>query len=147
MEKFQKLFSALIIFRHNMQILHWKATGKDFDAVHRLCDEYTASLGVITDEITELMMEVGINPLGIPEVIELARDDDEFKYICLDADKLYSSKDVYKYIDIMFSSLCDMYIEIHSIDDLRDDICGKLEEHMKWLSLELNYKNKRRLDD
>ena len=51
-----RLISALIVYHHNIKMLHWTCTGKEFDATHEYLDDMAKQLYEYTDVIAEIMM-------------------------------------------------------------------------------------------
>ena len=145
MKDLQKLFTALVLSKHNIRILHWKAIGVEFDAVHSVMDEYAKCFDKLIDEVGEIMVEMKIDPLCIHELMELAKEDSDNEYLCIDPARDYPAKEAFSHINTMFTLLCKLYNEICDEDDIPENVISKLQEHQRWISLELNYKNARRM--
>jgi DNA-binding ferritin-like protein len=143
-ELFKELFSSLILYRHNIHILHWKCCGPDFDATHELMDKYLEKFSSMIDGVGEIMLELGLNPLGLCEIMKTLDESDNEDYMCIDGDDEYASQKVYEYISFMFKGLIDMYEKICYDKALPSDITGVLDDHREWLRLERDYKNVRR---
>ena len=143
-ERLKSLFAALVIYRHNINILHWKVKGCHFDCLHELFDNYGDKFNSFIDEVAEILLITGCNPLSIQACIENASNDKN-NHIVLSPDDDYDCDDAPKQIGIMFSTLLNMYAEISNNKDLTSDLQSKLDEHMHWLRLEYNYKNSRRV--
>ena len=75
MERLKQLFSALVIYRHNMNILHWKSKGCHFDGLHKLFSDYGDKFNNLIDEVAEIMLIEGENPLCFKHCFETASED------------------------------------------------------------------------
>jgi len=145
MKDLQKLFTALVLSKHNIQILHWKAIGVEFDAVHSVMDDYGKCLSKLIDEVGEIMVEMKIDPLCIHGVMELAEKDSDNDYLCIDPTRDYPAKEAFGHLNTMLTLLCKLYDCICKDGNIPENVIGKLQEHQRWISLELNYKNARRM--
>lgn len=145
MKIFKQLFSTLVLYRHNIHILHWKCHGRDFEAVHMHMDTYLDRFNEFIDDIGEIMMELDMNPLCLCSCMKELEGDQDKKHVCIDADADYDSVMVYRFIESMFCELMDMYKHISYDAAIPSDVKSILDEHSQWLRLETNYKNKRRL--
>ena len=141
---FETLFSALVMNRHNIHVLHWKCCGTDFEDVHTLMDSYLDKFNSLIDGIGEIMMELNINPLCLCSIIKNLEEDDE-EYICISGDINYTSEKVFEHIATMFKRLIHLYEDIIEDEDIPSDIVSVLDEHKQWLRLERDYKNIQRV--
>ena len=142
-ERLQVLFSVVMCYRHNIHMLHWKVAGKDFDTTHKILDNYVSKFNLFVDEIAEMLLSIGGNPLTIQECMNVLVPSD--KHILLIESKAnYTSDEAYKALDIMFNDLYNIYSEITSTCEYTD-CASKLDEHKYWLRVEGLYKNKKRL--
>lgn len=142
----KKLFAALVWYRHNLHMLHWKTTGKDFDKAHGLCDDYVSKFNGFIDEIAEMMLSLGENPMTLQECIETL-DSSNKKFITVESSKDYDSEDIHHAIDVIFESIMNIYDELAEKSEIPSDCISKLDEHRYWFRIEKNYKNKRRCKD
>jgi len=143
MEKLNELFAALVVYRHNFHILHWKVKSCDFDCVHKLFDDYVDKFNTMIDEVAEVMLSVGMNPLCLQGCIDqLVRSGTEF--VVLDPVDDYDPKKAFEITNTMLTKLMDVYCEVCK-NDIPSDIISKLDEHKYWLRIEAFYKNGRRL--
>lgn len=143
MKVFKQLFSTLILYRHNIHILHWKCCGNDFEAVHTHMDKYLDKFNGLIDGIGELMMELGLDPLCLCSCMKELEAEEDKKHMCVDGDANYTSALVYGYIDTMFHDLMDLYKKISYDAAIPSDVKSILDEHIQWLRLEAEYKLKR----
>ena len=139
----QELFSMLICYRHNLHMMHWKTYGPDFDTVHKLLDDYVDKFNTFVDEIAEMLLSLGGNPLTLQEVIELVTMSDRKILYSASSDN-YTADNVYHSIRIMFEELYYRYSDISKNCEFGECV-SKMDEHKYWLRIESRYKNIRRL--
>lgn len=144
-EKMRLLFAVLICYRHNLHMLHWKVTGMSFDKAHKVLDEYVEQFNTFIDEIGEMLLSMGNNPLTLQESITLLTNLDSH-ILVVESHENYNCEEVFKAVDIMFEDLYTMYTNISEDCDY-SDCASKLDEHKYWLRIEGKYKNKKRLYD
>ena len=145
MEQFKTLFSALIIYQHNIRVLHWNVAGQCFDCDHEKMGEYVSYFENAIDSLAEIMVQLDIPVDTLNGVIQYASTAENAEFIIVNSDKIYSSKEVYEYIRTMFSHIIELYKAVCSIDTVPHAIRGELESFEYKFRLESNYKNKRRL--
>lgn len=139
------LFAMLLCYRHNLHMLHWKATGKRFDKIHSICDDYVSKFNTFIDEIAEIMLSIDINPLTMDEAIQVLNNNEK-TFLLVESNHDYDYKEAFKAIDVMFTDLYTQYCIVSRAGEF-SDISSKLDEHKYWLRIEGFYKNKKRLDD
>lgn len=143
--KLQLLFAILLFYRHNLHMLHWKVVGKTFDDTHKILDDYVSQFNTFIDEIAEILLSMGNNPLTLQEAFSLLENLDTHILI-VESTENYKCKEVFNAIDIMFNDLYKVYTQV-SEECEYSDIKSKFDEHQYWLRIEAMYKNKKRLDD
>lgn len=144
MENLKRLFSTLVIYRHNIQMLHWKVTGEHFDCVHALMDEYTKQFNEFIDAVAEIMLMTHASPLCLDCCLEFAKNDEHYDYVMISGKEDYSGEDCFAYIDRMFHDLIVRYNEVKNHDMIPADLASVFDNHVYWLRTEVVYKNKRR---
>ena len=144
-EKMQLLFAVLLAYRHNLHMLHWKVVGKSFDKVHIILDDYVSQFNTFIDEIAEILLSMGNNPLTLQEAISLL-DGLDRHILMVESHEDYECKEVFKAVDIMFTDLYTMYTEISKECEYSECV-STFDEHKYWLRIEGKYKNKKRLTD
>lgn len=144
-QELERIFSALILYRHNIHVLHWNAKGVDFDPVHNLMNEYVSKFNELIDEIAEIMKMVKIMPLCLHDVLQTTHNDTENSYLGLDCHRHYNSKEIFESIRIMFASLITLYDKTINCGCLPSSIISELESHQQWFRKEGSYKNDSRL--
>ena len=142
MENIKRLFASLIIYKHNLHTLHWKVTGCHFDCIHELMDNYTKQFDSFIDEVAEIMLICEQNPLSLQGCIMFAEQDTECNYLILTPTENYDAEACFKNIGVMFSGLLDIYNK--TCETLPKELSATLDQHMYWLRIENDYKNKRR---
>lgn len=143
-DKIKWLFAVLVWYRHNLHMLHWKVVGKDFDTIHSMLDDYVSKFNTFIDEIAEMLLSMGSNPLTMSEITSMLSSSD-CRILTVESDSDYKSKEVFNAIDMMFGELWIIYNDISK--DCPSDCVSKLDEHRYWLRVECQYKNRRRIDD
>lgn len=145
MDELKRLFAVIIVYRHNIHMLHWKASGSHFDCIHKLCDDYVDHFNGLVDEIAEMILMLGEVPLTLHECFELVDNDSSHEYIIISASEDYDEEDTAEHIGTMFNDIMSIYDEIYSKDELPKDIIASIDGQMGWFRLENHYKNRQRL--
>ena len=141
---FDKIFASLIVYRHNLHILHWKISGHNFEDMHKLLDDYVSKFNSFIDEIGEMMLSLNCNPLALSDCIHILENDEEY-FLMLDPSEDYDMEDALSAMDKMFTDMMVMYMTLYKEVELPDDCKSKLDEHRYWFRIENSYKNKRRM--
>ena len=151
-DNLKRLFAGLVVYNYNLKLLHWNCIGKHFDTVHELMDDYSSVTNNYIDEIAEIMKMFNVRPLCLECALKLIKEDNSHEFLYLACEENFDSKDVWKNVSIMFSSLINLYentincTEEHNTA-LPGDVISKLQEHQYWFRKEYFYKIKARLDD
>lgn len=140
----RQLLALLMIYTHNVHVLHWNVTGLDFDPTHAKLDEYYEEMNSYVDDIAEMGLELGIRPVGYTEAIDVL-DDPEVHYLLLRGSETFKSHDAWEAIRNMFIQLVDFYESMTKQSDLPGDVVNKLQEHQQWFRKQVSYKNRQRL--
>lgn len=141
----QALFAVLLCYRHNLHMLHWKVVGKQFDKIHTICDDYVSQFNTMIDEVAEMILSMGGDPLTVQESMQLLSEH-AANIPIVESHTNYECEDAFKAIDVMFESLYTMYTNITNECECGDCV-SKLDEHKYWLRVEGKYKNKKRMID
>lgn len=145
MGNIQKLLAVLILYKHNTHILHWNIHGLDFDPTHALLSEYYTQIEEYIDDIAELGIQLGIQPISLQKALSILQNDSESGFLSLEGDEEFTSNECYGHIDMMFNQLINIYESITKDSNIPGDIVNKLQEHQQWFRKQCRYKNKRRL--
>ena len=137
----QKLFSLLVCYRHNIHMLHWKVSGHSFMCLHKVLDYYVDKFNSFIDDIAELMLSTGINPLTLQECLELISNNDEH-HLLIESTENYDANKVYDALLYMISDLFTVYNKV-SEECIYSECNSKLDEHKYWLRIEWKYKIER----
>jgi len=139
----KRVFTALVLYQHNMRLIHWNCCGSHFDNIHKISMEYANKMEEQIDEVAEIMMMVtNTKPLSLKEVFDFAENDtDSYEFFNTSHD---SGKEVFEIMGYMMNHLILLYNNACK-SDLPADVVGKLQEHQYYYRLESDYKNKRRL--
>ena len=133
------------MYRHNMQILHWKATGVHFNEIHSLCDEYTFQLGRYIDSVAEKLIMLEQNPLSICDCVGILSQDNHHHYLQLDPNETYCNIEAYRAIEVMFTDIMSAYNAVLFKVTMDPGMKSSMESELEWFELECRYKNKQRL--
>lgn len=144
MLRLRYLFAILVYYRHNLQMIHWKADGDGFDRVHTLAEEYYDKISDFVDSIAEKIIILGGVPMSLEECIETVNNSDR-EYITISPEADYGRHEAFKGIQIILSDIIKEYNEVLDNDDLPKGMTSSLESDLEWLELECDYKNKKRL--
>lgn len=145
MYNFKKLAALLICYQHNVRMLHWKVKGVDFDEAHELLGDYYDKMSVFLDDVSELGMMVGEDPICITEAFKILMDDNELKCIELQGNECFTSREAFEKIGFMFDQLIDLYDVFNKDTTLPISIINTLQEQQHWFRKECHYKNRRRV--
>ena len=140
----KRLFAALVLYRHNLQVLHWKSAGTGFDRVHSLCNEYYDKFGDFIDSIAEKIVILGGNPLGLEECLANIKSQ-ETQFLCSDPALSYKKEDAFNEIAFMLDSIIKEYNVVLDNNDLPKGMRSSMESDLEWLEVESAYKTKQRL--
>ena len=143
-ENLQKLFAVLVCYRHNLHMLHWKVIGLDFDCVHKLLDDYVSKFNDFIDEIGEMILSLGGNPLTLHECVDLVVKSD-MHILNVESHESYTVVESFRAVGAMFATLMTSYEMLQHEDSLPSECKSKLDEHLYWLRIECRYKNNSRL--
>lgn len=145
-EMLKKLFSMLVLYQHNVKMLHWNVIGCDFDSIHAVLGEYADKMGLFIDDVAEIMLQLDMDILSLHEVMEYLEKDEDYNYIELRSGEKFETDDVFKYIHVFFTQLISVYEEIYKDQDLDGSIISELQTQQFWFRKEALYKNKHRKD-
>lgn len=142
-------FSAVLtIFRHNFKILHWGASGKKFDRIHNLAEDYANMVNEDLDVIAEMGMRCGQHPVSMCEAIETIEHVDE-QIVCLDY-KEFSFKEFVAASTVMLGTIMKCIATLRNSDEMQKDcnmgIKASLEAMYDKYDLQARYLNARRSD-
>lgn len=141
-ERYKELLALLIVVSHNMRVLHWCVRGLDFDPTHAMLGEYYAQFSDYTDEVAEMGMQIGVEPLGIFAAVQTAAKGWGAEMLT-GGTQTYTSAECYSIIDAQFSKLLSQYEATYQ--SVPADIQNRLQEHAQWVRKQLHYKNRHRL--
>lgn len=137
------LLVALIKQQYNLRILHWKATGLDFETTHKeILDDYIDQFGEYIDKVAEMMILCGEEIPTSREIDEIALSDEKIGMNLKVID--YESQEIYMILDKIFMDIISI-IKACSNSTYPSYICSELDSIEYWFSIEGKYKNKQRL--
>lgn len=138
----KRIFTALVIYQHNMKMIHWNCCGCHFDNIHAISNDYYDKMQTHIDEIAEIMMMIGEKPLSLREVFDFAENDDASYEVFNSSHD--GGTEFFGSMSYMMTHLISLY-EDACHNELPGDIISKLQEHQYFYRLENDYKLKRRL--
>lgn len=142
----RRLFALLLFQQHNLHMLHWKASGKNFQKTHEFIDEMYNEMIKHLDTVAEIMLQHDYMPLTFPEVYEeLANNDKEF--FVISPNNNYSDEEVFKILQVIFRNIIDEIQEVKNEGELPDYHKSELDTLQSYYSLKANYLFKQRLND
>ncbi|MDD3172182.1 MAG: ferritin-like domain-containing protein [Herbinix sp.] len=142
MDNLKNLFACLVMYKHNLQILHWNSTGIDFSSAHEETDEYIDKFEKMIDEVGEIIKSLGGNPIGLKDCIEILEKDTTEIYFGADASHDYNYEEVLESIDKMFEDLIKLYTKCHEDSSIDIFNKSKLHKHGYYCMVEGSYKTK-----
>ena len=145
---FRIFLSVLIIYQHNFRILHWKASGNNFNMIHEWADTYYNTLNTYIDKIAEISMRLNQNPVNYKEAAELLESYSDHDFTLLDANDDYYIDCFTSCCDVMFADILKCIEELLQSSELEDiknvGIKSDLESMYSEIDLQYRYINARR---
>lgn len=140
-----KLISALIVYHHNVKMLHWTCKGKGFDATHEYLDNIAKQLDEYIDVVAEIMMSKGLTIPTLVEAVNVLEQDDDNEHLVINGSDTHNCGECAEATYRMFCTLYILYEAAHEGNE--SDIVSIFDEHMAWIRKEGFYKMKLRLSD
>lgn len=143
-------FSAVLtVYAHNFHVLHWGATGRKFDRIHNLADEYYQMITGDIDVVAEQAMRLGQNPGGYLENVKIIEASNS-NFLCLDYEEV-NFEEFAKYTDAMLDHILLCLRELLASEAAQAlenvGIKATLEGLYDKYDLQKRYLNKRRMSD
>lgn len=139
----QKLFALTVLYRHNIQMLHWNVVGSGFDPAHETLDGFVNTMATHVDQLAEMMKMIDQRPLQLTECVDVLKNDNA-QFLIVDAGDI-DVPTCWEKVNTMFAQLYDATKTTKSGDEIPDDIESELESMMYYYSLEGKYKGKSRV--
>ena len=145
---FRIFLSVLIIYQHNFRILHWKASGHNFNMIHEWADSYYSRLNDYIDKVAEIAMRLNQQPVDYKEAAELLESYKDHDFTMLEADSDYFIDCFIECSDTMFKDILTCIEELLKSSELEDiknvGIKADLETMYSEIDLQYRYINERR---
>lgn len=138
-----KLISTLIVYHHNVKMLHWTCKGKGFDATHEYLDDIAKQLDGYIDVIAEIMMSKDLIIPTLVEAVNVLEQDDDNEHLIINGSDTHDCEECANATYRMLHTLYYIYDASHEGNE--SDIISILDEHMAWIRKECFYKMKQRL--
>lgn len=140
-----KLISTLLVYHHNVKILHWTCKGKGFDAAHNYLDDFGKQLYEYIDVIAEIMVSKDLPIPTLIEAVNVLEQDNDNEHLIIKGDDMHTCEECSQAMYRMFCTLYKVYECSHEGNE--SDIVSILDEHMAWIRKEGFYKMKQRLTE
>ena len=141
----ENIFAGLILYRHNIQLMHWNTIGCDFDPAHEKLGDYVDTLNDYIDEVAEIMKMLDCRPMCLEHVLECVKNTKSADFLYLDGDTDFTSQAIWENVSTMFKGMVELYENTISLESFPGDIVSKLQEHQHWFRVEGIYKGNARL--
>ena len=144
MDSLNRLFIALIMHRHNFQMIHWNVVGDHFDSVHTITDEYQSKMSDDIDLVAEFMKmrDPHVHIPTIVEAIDQIKEDDH-EHLIVQSDNHISCETAWKLTEKIFDELIELCDEARP--DCPSDIQSEIDGMMYYYRKEGRYKCSSRL--
>lgn len=139
MGNYSKAYYASVVFSNDMKHVHTHAVGKQFDRIHKICEEYYSKASEQSDTLVELAIEKG-------ELVQNASNAANLlKY-------RPTNQPSYDYMSAMEVVKGDIEYYIDTLEFLRgstDDMSVQslLDDWLRYWKKERDYKTKARLEE
>jgi DNA-binding ferritin-like protein len=137
MDKISELIRLIISAQYKMRLTHWRICGNHFDSIHNITDEYVDKLGDLIDELTEMLMSMGGNPVTFSSCNDSELDS-------MDVGTKIDADIALQIIKSTFQNIIKKYQEL-SQENLPSVIHSKLDEEEYWFIIENNFKTRLRM--
>lgn len=133
------LYYAAVVLGNDMKHVHTHATGKKFDRIHAICNEYYEKAAKEADTLVELAIEYGesVQNATLAASVIGYRPTNQRSYDWYDAMNIVKACLDY-YIKTLESALTG---------GLDSDVENLIQEYLRYWKKENNYKNKARMED
>lgn len=137
MKALERLYYHSVLFANDMKHIHLHAAGRRFDMIHNLTSEYYEKAFSDSDDIAEVVLELG------DEISNPSAAAEHIKYNLSDK-KEYFWEDAIKEIRDKIASYIMSLEIVRNNTGLPSDIASLLDEKLRYWKKENNYKNNRR---
>lgn len=139
----QVIYLALLtLHENNFRGLHWKLHGQSFHTDHVRFGGYYDKLGAFMDETAELMISMGITPVGISGLMDILNSD-EVNTSYIDMSKDYSAEAANVAAAQIFNELYECATALANDESIPVDIRDTYSEQAKYYRIEGKYKLER----
>ena len=142
----KKLLAVTMLSQHNLRILHWKASTADFDPIHELMGSYVDQMGEWIDLFAEVGLMLGEDPIALHEVPSVL-DACGIEMKAPDVNHSFTPVQIFTVVGYVLRQLQECIREKLKDESLPRGVQSELEVVDFWLTKELNYKNKQRLQN
>ena len=140
MGNFERLYYSSVCFVNDMKHLHLHAVGNKFDRIHAIAEEYYKKANEEADTFGELAMEYNKNLSNASYAASLIG----YKPCA------YSNVDweiAVKEFDLRIRQYLTAMEQVRYSEDISTDVESLLDDIMRYWKKEVNYKNRKRMED
>lgn len=146
---FTNFSAVLTVYRHNFKILHWGASGKKFDRIHKLADEYADMVAADLDVVAEMALRNGQSPCSMNNAVEILHNIDG-NFLVMDFNNHISYEEFCASTSAMLTSILSCISQLHESELVNNPINigikSDLEAMFAKYDLQARYLNARRMD-
>lgn len=143
----ENLIATLIVYQHNVRMLHWTCKGKGFDHTHSYLDDFGKQIYDFTDEIAEIMISLDKKIPTLTEAMNILANDDTTEHLIITSEEFHDSKECAKAMMQMFTTLHSVYMKAYDEIKEHPGLTSTLDTHLAWIHKEGFYKMRLRLED
>ena len=120
MQEQLKLFAKMQLCKSNFQMLHWKSIGDEFDKFHTdVTASYYEKLDKDIDDVAEILMRQGVNPLNYFEVaVQLGKSGEKGKV--LDSSQNYTKEQIIHCTDVLLRDIMEQILICLDSDEIKN---------------------------
>lgn len=150
-KELKELFSVLVLYRMNMENLHWNCKGLDFDTTHKaVTTEYYEKINEDIDVVAEMLIRLGTNPMNYKEVFDYIESADN-DYMIIESSEYYERPEVFKDCYVMLEDICKCLVaalDCECMQNTRNSgIKSTLESLLDSYDIQARYISTRRLGE
>lgn len=140
MDKYERLYYAAVCFTNDMKHVHLHAVGNKFDRIHALAGEYYDKANDEADTFAELALEYGKNVSNASYAASLiGYKPCAYSHVNWEI--------ALKEFDIRIRQYLTAMEQVRYSGDISTDVESLLDDIMRDWKKEVNYKNKKRMED
>jgi len=139
MDKQVVYLALLTLHENNFRGLHWKLHGPSFNVDHLRFGDYYEKLGQFMDETAELMISMGVSPIGVAGLMNVLNSD-EVNTSYIDMEKDYSAESANIAARQIFLELYNCAADLAKDESIPVDVQDIYAAHAAYYRIEGMYK-------